>query len=83
MNELLFERSTGNLGPGAFARLQTTQLLRSFAAAPWFRFDGGEQGTAISNDEDGSSTRSGTKTQIWAHQTGVNALAVERFDGRL
>ncbi|KAI4600664.1 hypothetical protein KJ359_012825 [Pestalotiopsis sp. 9143b] len=80
MNQLLFERSTGSVGPNAFARLQTTKLLKSFGAAPQFRFDGGERGTAIHQDEAGPSTlRSG----IWAHQAGVNAIAVERFDGRI
>ena len=82
MNELLFERSTGNLGPYAFARLQTTQLLRSFRPAPHFRFNGGETGVSGNNasDDDGSS---GPVPSLWAHQAGVNALALERFDGRI
>lgn len=80
MNELLLERSTGNLGPNAFARLQTTQLLRSFRPAPHFRFDGGETGLgggASPSDDDSSAV------SLWAHQAGVNALALERFDGRI
>lgn len=79
MNQLLFERSTGNVGPNVFARLQTTNLIKSFCAVPRFRFDGGERGTAIHQDEAGSTLRNG----IWAHQAGVNAIAVERFDGRM
>ncbi|KAF3008162.1 hypothetical protein E8E14_004663 [Neopestalotiopsis sp. 37M] len=79
MNQLLFERSTGNVGPNVFARLQTTNLIKSFCAVPRFRFDGGERGTAIHQDEAGSTLRNG----IWAHQAGVNAIAVERFDGRI
>ncbi|KAI0386822.1 WD40 repeat-like protein [Hypomontagnella monticulosa] len=81
MNHLLFERSTGNIGPNVFARLQTTQLLNSFQATPGFRFDGGEKGTAIRHDENGSVT--GDPSSLWAHQAGVNALALERFDGRI
>ncbi|CAJ2502423.1 Uu.00g098170.m01.CDS01 [Anthostomella pinea] len=80
MNQLLFERSTGNLGPNGFARLQTTQLLRSFRPAPQFRFDGGERGTAV---HDGEAGPPGAASSIWAHQSGVNALALERFDGRI
>ncbi|KAH9906844.1 WD40-repeat-containing domain protein [Xylariomycetidae sp. FL2044] len=80
MNQLLFERSTGNLGPNVFARLQTTKLLTSFTPAPQYRFDGGEQGTAI---HDGEVTSNHQVSAIWAHQAGVNALTLERFDGRI
>jgi DNA excision repair protein ERCC-8 len=81
MNELLFERSTGNLGPNAFARLQTTQQLRSFRPAPHHRFDGGETGVSGSADDaDGDDEPA---VSLWAHQAGVNALALERFDGRI
>ncbi|KAI2640073.1 WD40 repeat-like protein [Xylaria nigripes] len=80
MNELLLERSTGALGPNTFARLQTTQLLRSFRPAPEFRFDGGERGIAI---HDGQASSSDAVQSIWAHQAGVSALALERFDGRI
>ncbi|RKU49453.1 hypothetical protein DL546_007602 [Coniochaeta pulveracea] len=79
MNQLLLERSTGNLGPNAFARLETTRLLHSFRPAPRFRFDGGERGVAGDN-EDGDED---TQISLWAHQAGVNALALERFDGRV
>ncbi|ORY68666.1 WD40-repeat-containing domain protein [Pseudomassariella vexata] len=85
MNQLLFERSTGRIGPNVFARLETTRFLNSFCDAPQFRFDGGERlrGSAVQVDEAGSSVTSDAKTSIWAHQAGVNALAIERFDGRL
>lgn len=84
MNQLLFERATGNLGPNGFAKLQTTKLLNSFRPAPHFRFDAGERGLAVDNG-DGSSLGLGPdqKVSIWAHQSGVNALALERFDGRM
>lgn len=82
MNQLLFERSTGNVGPNVFAKLQTTSLLNSFGPAPWFRFDGGERGAALDDDEDGALAVS-RRDSIWAHQAGVNALALERFDGRM
>lgn len=82
MNHLLFERSTGNLGPNVFARLQTTRLLNSFRPAPEFRFDGGERGTAIRDDENGSIAPD-PASALWAHQAGVKALALERFDGRI
>lgn len=75
MNSLLFERSSGSIGPNAFARSQTGALLRSFAAAPRLRFDGGERDSVAAGPSRSSS--------LWAHQAGVSALALERFDGRL
>jgi len=83
MNELLFERSTGNLGPNAFARLQTTRLLRSFQPAPHFRFDGGETGVSGNIPDDDDDDADAAPVSLWAHQAGVNALALERFDGRI
>ncbi|TLS28057.1 hypothetical protein PpBr36_01700 [Pyricularia pennisetigena] len=84
MNQLLFERSIGNIDQKHFARLHTNKLLYSFQAAPHHRFDGGEQGVAV---YDGAAPRDGAaidqRRSIWAHQPGVNALALERFDGRL
>ena len=74
MNQLLFERSYGGIGANVFARLESTRLLKSFRPAPRLLFDGREQAVS-GNSEDGSS--------IWAHHAGVNALALERFDGRM
>ncbi|KAK0616039.1 WD40-repeat-containing domain protein [Bombardia bombarda] len=79
-NQLLFERSTGNLGPNVFARLQTTKLLSSFRSSPRFRFDGGERAAAIAG---ASSDPLTGPVSLWAHQSGVNALALDRFDGRI
>lgn len=87
MNELLFDRAAGSLGPNAFARLETNRLLRSFRPAPHIRFDGGHKGLATSASfVEGSSSTLASQSQdgdVWAHQAGVNALALERFDGRM
>ncbi|KAI0110794.1 WD40-repeat-containing domain protein [Nemania sp. FL0031] len=80
MNQLLLERATGAVGPNVFARLQTTQLLRSFRPAPQYRFDGGERGIAVN---DGEASSSDAPSSTWAHQAGVSSLALERFDGRI
>ncbi|KAK3325153.1 WD40-repeat-containing domain protein [Apodospora peruviana] len=90
MNQLLFEQSTGNISPNVFARLETTKLLSSFRPAPRFRFDGGERPVAVagsssaaapgsSQSEAGGGTDSSSSTSIWAHQAGVNVLALERL----
>ncbi|KAL2023108.1 hypothetical protein VTK56DRAFT_3714 [Thermocarpiscus australiensis] len=87
MNSLLFERSAGIAGPNAFARIQTTSLLRSFWAAPRFRFDGGEgageEGSTTAPVPESQHANDPSRTSLWAHQAGVSALALERFDGRI
>lgn len=86
MNQLLFERATGGLGSNAFAKLETTRLVRSFRPAPQFRFDGGEKGAALDSGESSFDPRNAStelKKNIWSHQAGVNALALDRFDGRI
>ena len=92
INPLLFERSLGSLPQNVFAGLQTEKLLKSFRSTLRVRFDGGER-AAEPGGARGSTSRarmtsldSGTEDEerhsIWAHQAGVTALTVERFDGR-
>ncbi|GAB1313816.1 hypothetical protein MFIFM68171_04026 [Madurella fahalii] len=90
MNQLLFERSSGNIGPNVFARVKTNSLLRSFTAAPRVRFDGGEREPRANQGESAAASARGvapdddsSRSSLWAHQAGVSALALERFDGRL
>ncbi|KAK0741295.1 WD40-repeat-containing domain protein [Schizothecium vesticola] len=93
-NLLLFERSLGNLRHDAFAGLQTEKLLKSFRSTFRVRFDGGER-VAQPSARAGTSSRAlvtypspsvgaedDERHSIWAHQAGVTALAVERFEGR-
>ncbi|CZT44975.1 probable DNA excision repair protein ERCC-8 [Rhynchosporium secalis] len=91
MNQLLFDRSTGILGPQAFARHQTSHRIHSVQPAPRLRFNGGEK-EAVLVDEDEEDTfgpiappvavTEGTESKIWAHQSGVNSLAID-VDNRL
>ncbi|GKT60078.1 DNA excision repair protein ERCC-8 [Colletotrichum tofieldiae] len=73
MQARLFARSTGELSPDGFARATTSELARSFAAAPHHRFDG----------EGAEPEEEGRHVPLWAHRVGVNALALDKFDGRL
>ncbi|OLN86391.1 DNA excision repair protein ERCC-8 [Colletotrichum chlorophyti] len=73
MQARLFARSTGELSPDAVARTTTSELVRNFAAAPHHRFDG----------EGAESQEEPRHASIWAHRIGVNALASDKFDGRL
>lgn len=88
MNWLLFDRSTGNLGPPAFARVQSSQLLHAIQPAPRLRFDGGEKEVAPRTTEDGSldpqegDVEEQEEAKTWAHQSGVNALSID-IEGRM
>ncbi|KXH62083.1 WD repeat domain-containing protein [Colletotrichum nymphaeae SA-01] len=73
MQSRLFARSTGELSPDGFAQATTSGLIRSFAAAPQHRFDG----------EGAEPEEEGRHVNLWAHRIGVNALALDKFDGRL
>ncbi|KAL8392512.1 hypothetical protein RB595_002631 [Gaeumannomyces hyphopodioides] len=86
MNHLLFERLVGDVDQKTFARLHTTRLLHSFHAAPHHRFDGGEQSITLYGSGAAGPSRLADENErrsIWAHKSGVNALALERFDGRV
>jgi DNA excision repair protein ERCC-8 len=80
MNQLLFDRSTGNLGPQTFARTQTSHLLHAIQPAQRLRFNGGEK-EVQPVDDDGEAIENPVgppvETKIWAHQAGVNALAID------
>lgn len=82
MNQLLFDRSTGSLGPKAFARIQTSYLIHAIQPAPRLRFDGGEKETLPVDDDGNPLPLAAGETKIWAHQAGANALAID-VDNRL
>ena len=81
MNQLVFDRSTASLGPNAFARIQTTQLIHAISPAPKLQFNGGEQPpTTVAAD---TEARDHAPVKLWAHQTEVNALSIDRFEGKV
>ncbi|KAK0106947.1 hypothetical protein ONS95_003662 [Cadophora gregata] len=89
MNQFLFDRSTGNLGTQAFARIQTSRLIHSIQPASRIRFDGGEKEVVLISDDGSEALQSSipsvgvsTEPKIWAHQSGVNSLAID-IDNRL
>jgi DNA excision repair protein ERCC-8 len=79
MNQLLFDRSSGTLSPQAFARTQTSSLVPAIQFAPQLRFDGGEKEAPLNNDDVGGGSQTGpfTESRLWAHQSGVNSLALD------
>ena len=80
MTSNLFSRALGSISPQALQKAETSRLLGSLQAAPSIRFDGSD-GTAqtkaqhIRDEEDGIG-------DVWAHRSGVNCLAIDKFEGR-
>lgn len=66
MNQLLFNRSTGNLSPQAFARLQTSQLISAIEPAPKLCFNGGEKGIDSPDEEVQPHASRTAEVKIWA-----------------
>jgi hypothetical protein len=86
MNQLLLHRSTGSLSSNGFARIQSTQLVHDIYLTPNLRFDGGEITLTGEDDAEISNTQTDADSdglKIRAHQSGVNALVADRFEGRL
>jgi DNA excision repair protein ERCC-8 len=80
MNQLLFDRSTGSLKPKAFARIQSTHLVYNIQQAPSHQFDGGESSSV---DLETEANVGNGNVKACAHLAGINALVVDRFEGRL
>jgi DNA excision repair protein ERCC-8 len=80
MNQLLFDRSSGNISPPAFARIQLSAQVHAIQPASRLRFNGGEK-EASQEDDTGEGVESQAEppvdARIWAHQAGVNALAID------
>ncbi|KAL2758043.1 hypothetical protein ACRALDRAFT_1080040 [Sodiomyces alcalophilus JCM 7366] len=71
MQSSLYARSIGDLRPGVLEKSTANHLIRSFVSAPHHRFDGESEHFEASD-----------VTHVWAHRVGVNALALDEFDGR-
>ncbi|ROT41336.1 WD domain-containing protein [Sodiomyces alkalinus F11] len=77
MQSSLYARSTGDLRPEVLEKSTVNNLIRSFVAAPRHRFDGEGAG-----DDEGGHVEALEVSRVWAHRVGVNALALDEFEGR-
>ena len=93
MNAQLFTRSLGIVGPESLIQWRTAQLLESLAANPAIRFDAEQrkptsiQGSAESEAGHQAALlarhrRDDPYPRVYAHRAGVNALAIDPFEGR-
>ncbi|KZF24788.1 WD40 repeat-like protein [Xylona heveae TC161] len=96
MNSYLLNRALGVTSPQAFERAQTTRLAHALQPAPHIRFSSrptssttnrsqnastlapGGQGT----EEDESNNNGNAVQEIYAHNAGVNALTIDKFEGK-
>lgn len=86
MNQLLLHRSTGSLSSNGFARIQSTQLVHDIQPTSNLRFDGGEISLTVEDEAEISNAQTDADShgrKLCAHQSGVNALVADRFEGRL
>lgn len=80
MNAYLLSRSLGSIGPHSLQRAETNRLLHAVQPAPDIRFDGSDVTTT--SVPTATAGGDGTLSGIWAHKAGVNALVIDRFEGR-
>jgi hypothetical protein len=73
MESQLLNRSLGHLPQHAFQLWHTRNLIDSLMPAPGVRFD-----SSLSSVRDVALEK-----PSWAHRTGVNALTIDHFEGRL
>ena len=83
MNSFLLNRSIGSISPPVLQRAQTSRLVHAISPAPGVILANNHTGidlVSAQNAQDGDLD--GSKAGIWAHKAGVNALAIDGFEGR-
>lgn len=80
MNAYLLSRSLGSIGPQSLQRAETNRLLHAVQPAPGIRFDGSDD--ALASVSIPTAGGDGALYETWAHKAGVNALVIDRFEGR-
>ena len=82
MTSNLFRRALGTISPQALQRAETSRLLNSLQAAPGVRFDGSDGAPPASAQQHRNGAEEDASGEVWAHKTGVNSLAIDKFEGR-
>lgn len=87
MNSYLLNRSLGSISPEAFQLAQSNRLVRAIDPAPTVCFTS-NTGNNAGEPSEGTNINDGAdvqeeKVEGWAHKSGVNCLAIDRFEGRL
>lgn len=82
MNSFLLNRQLGHVSPQALSAAQNQRLLGALQIAPYEKFVWRvDDNTASSTESDaGPGARSELRSK--AHAAGVNAITIDRFEGR-
>lgn len=79
----LLTRSVADTSHRDFARAQNNRLIHALQPAPRVRFNGEAGAPDVrrqrDNEDDDSDEEGGNK---FAHKAGVNAITVDKFEGR-
>ena len=91
MNAVLLSRVQGYIGAPSLQRYYTARLLQAIQPAPSVAFDGSAIagiGGAVEEERKSHKRKihqDDDKEEVWnkpAHRTGVNAIAIDKFEGR-
>lgn len=77
MNSFLLNRAIGSISPSAFHVAQTSHLTQLLEPAPGIRFSSRKDPVI----PDGTDTIN-SEVEVFAHQAGVNVLAIDHCEGR-
>lgn len=79
MNSYLFNRALGSISPSSFHVDQTTRLVHLLEPAPGIRFSSVKDLASAK----GTETEFDSTDEVLAHHAGVNAVAIDQYEGRL
>ncbi|EON66701.1 hypothetical protein W97_05947 [Coniosporium apollinis CBS 100218] len=81
MNSYLLNRSAGVISPREFARFETERRLHALQYSS-VRFDGRIRQQPVNGSGTSDDVQQGAQEEALAHPAGVNALTIDKFEGR-
>ncbi|KAK4977491.1 hypothetical protein LTR66_010677, partial [Elasticomyces elasticus] len=82
MNSYLLNRALGSIDPRSFQTAQHTRLLHALQPAPDVSFSPASTGEGRRGGGEHGTASDGPTTASLAHATGVNTIAIDKFEGR-
>jgi len=83
MNSYLLNRALGSVTPNAFHVAQTCRLVHHLEPAPGIRFSSRKVAPTRSQDDVTDLDQElDPVSEVFAHKSGVNCLAIDQFEGR-
>lgn len=82
MNSFLLSRALGSVTPHDFHIAQTTRLVHHLEPAPGIRFSSRRVTADRPHNGTPDPELDFEPGEVFAHKSGVNCLAIDRFEGR-